>query len=105
MEKLDPKYELIKNKLEEMETSPDPYAWDKIYDALHKKPVYLKLNRFNNLSIAVSLISIFAFSIFFSPKITSPSSELDELNVTHKDSLKHHKLAPHKHKAKNYPKR
>jgi hypothetical protein len=91
MEKLDPKYELIKNKLEEMETSPDPYAWDKIYDTLHKKPVYLKLNRFNNLTIAVSLISIFVFSIFFSPKISSPSSELDELNVTRKDSARNRK--------------
>ncbi len=78
MEKQDPKYELIKNKLEDMETSPDPYAWDKIYDALHKKPVYLKLNRFNNITIAVSLISIFIFSIFYSPRILNPPTSLKE---------------------------
>lgn len=96
MEKLDPKYELIKNKLEEMESSPDPYAWDKIYDSLHKKPVYLKLNRFNNFTIAVSLISIFIFSIFYSPRILNPPSSLKEdlkkdqdstLQIKHKDRV------------------
>ncbi|GAL83275.1 hypothetical protein MYP_501 [Sporocytophaga myxococcoides] len=96
MEKQDPKYELIKNKLEVLETSPDPYAWDKIYDALHKKPVYLKLNRFNNLTIAVSLISIFIFSILYSPRILNPPSSLKEnlkkdqdstLKTKHKDKV------------------
>jgi len=88
MEKQDLKYMMIKQKLECLETCPEPLAWDKIYDALHQKPVYLKLNRFNNLTIAISLISLFTFSIFYSPKIASQVSELDALNRQKKDASK-----------------